>query len=185
MAEAVVPALLFIKYYRQFLPPLSGKNASKFSMRYKRKRYNGVLFPVISSRQKFLLLLKNFCEKKLFITTNVNISNSNNGKKEDHSPIFKERYLLFKERYLFNYLSELVSLFLSGRITLKVIFYYFHHYLFEVYKCINENFEKPNSVLFQEYRCTPLFLHLGQWHIANEAESLIQLHYARIKRNPE
>jgi hypothetical protein len=92
--------------------------------------------------------------------------------------------LLQKLRQLAN-IAHLVSLFLSGRLTLKVIFYYFHHYLFKVYKCINENFEKPNSVLFQEYRCTPLFLHLGQWHIANETESLIQLHYAQIKRNPE
>lgn len=74
---------------------------------------------------------------------------------------------------------------LSGRITLKVIFCYFHHYLFKVYKYSSRHFEKPNRVLFQQYRCTPLFLHLNQWQIANETESLIQLHYARIKRNPE
>ena len=79
----------------------------------------------------------------------------------------------------------LFLLFLSGRIALKVIFYYFHNYIFKTYKCIYRHFEKPNSVLFQQYRCTPLFLHLGQWHIANETESLIQLHYAQIKRNPE
>lgn len=74
---------------------------------------------------------------------------------------------------------------LSGRITLKVIFYYFHHYIFKVYKCINQHFEKPKCVLFHQYRLAPLFLHLKQWQIANETESLIQLHYAEKPRNPE
>jgi hypothetical protein len=82
-------------------------------------------------------------------------------------------------------IGNLLSLFRSGRITLKVIFYYFHHYLFKIYIFPRPHFEKPNRVLFQQYSCTPLSLHLGQWHIANETESLIQLHYARIKRNPE
>jgi hypothetical protein len=92
---------------------------------------------------------------------------------------------IFKRRSSFQYVLSLLSLFLSGRITLKVVFYYFHHYLFKVYKCINQHFEKPNQVLFQKYRCTPLVLHLSQWQIANETESLIQLHFAQIKRNPE
>jgi hypothetical protein len=146
-------------------------------MRYKRKRYVAILFPVINNRQQFLLLLKNSCKKKLFIITNVNISNSNTGR--------KDRSTIFKERYLFKYLSELLSLFLSDRITLKVIFYYFHQYLFKVYKYSSRYFEKPKRVLFYRYRCTPLILHLGQWQIANETESLIHLHYAQIKRNPE
>jgi hypothetical protein len=146
-------------------------------MRHKRKRYNAILFPVINSRQQFLLLLKNFCEKKLFIIANVNISNSNNGR--------KDRSTIFKERYLFNYLSKLVPQFLSGRITLKVIFYYFHHYLFKVYKYSNRYFGKPTGSFIHCYRHAALFLHLKQWCITNEAVSLIQLHYARIKRNPE
>lgn len=78
-----------------------------------------------------------------------------------------------------------LSLFLYGRITLKIIFYHFHNYLFKIYKYPTPHFEKPKCVLFHRYRCTPLILHLGQWQIANETESLIHLHYAQIKRNPE
>ena len=76
-------------------------------------------------------------------------------------------------------------LFLSGIITLKTIFYHFHHYITKAYKCINQHFEKPNRSLFQQYRCFPLFLHLGQWQASNEEESLIQVHYAAKPKNPE
>jgi hypothetical protein len=98
---------------------------------------------------------------------------------------FNDTTLLLQKLPRLTNIAHLVSLFLSGSLTLKVIFYYFHHYLFKAYKCINEHFEKPKRVLFYRYRCTPLFLHLSQWQIANETESLIQLHYAQIKRNPE
>ena len=91
----------------------------------------------------------------------------------------------FKHLDSFRYVPRFAFLFLAGRITLKVIFYYFHHYLFKVFKYPSPHFEKPNHVLFKQYRCTPLFLHLNQWQIANETESLIQLHFAQIKRNPE
>jgi hypothetical protein len=82
-------------------------------------------------------------------------------------------------------IGRFLSFFPCGIITLKAIFSHFHNYLFKIYKCINPHFEKPDRVLFQQYRCTPLFLHLNQWQIANETESLIRLHYAQIKRNPE
>jgi hypothetical protein len=36
-------------------------------MRYKRKRYNGVLFPVSNSRQQFLLPLINYRAKEVFL----------------------------------------------------------------------------------------------------------------------
>jgi hypothetical protein len=91
---------------------------------------------------------------------------------------------LGKLRRLAN-IAHLVSLFLSGRLTIKVIFYYFHHYLFKAYKCINRHFEKPSSVLFKQYRIAPLVQLLKQWRTSNEAEILIQIHYALIKRNPE
>ena len=79
---------------------------------------------------------------------------------------------------------QLLFLFLPSPIKVKTTSH-FPKYLFKLYKCIYEHFEKPNYVLFQKYRCTPLFLHLSQWQLANETESLIQLHYAQIKRNPE
>lgn len=105
------------------------------------------------------------------------VFNFSYGKKEDPKCIFKRRYS-------FLYISRLVSLLLCGRITLKVIFYYFYHYIFKIYKCINQHFEEPNRVLFQQYRCTPLFLHLKQWHTANEAESLLVVQYATKPKNP-
>lgn len=99
--------------------------------------------------------------------------------------LYTTTLLLHFVQHWFQYISRLASLFLSGRITLKVTFFHFSKYIFKSYKCINRHFEKPKKVLFHQYRCTPLFLHLKQWCITNEAVSLIQLHYARIKRNPE
>ena len=68
---------------------------------------------------------------------------------------------------------------------LSKIFYHFHHYITNAYRYINRHFEKPKRELFQQYRIVPLSLHLNQWQIANEIESLIQLHYTQIKKNPE
>ena len=92
---------------------------------------------------------------------------------------------IFKRQSSFQYISRLVSLFLSGRITLKVIFYYFHHFIFKVYRYSSRYFEKPNRVLFEQYPGTLFFLHLKQWRIANEAVSLIQIQYSTKPRNPE
>jgi hypothetical protein len=101
-------------------------------------------------------------------------------------------FLLYKITLFLRHVQQLLlcvcrflSLFLSGRITLKVIFYYFHHYIFKVYKYSSHHFEKPNRALFQQYRAAPIFLHLKQWRIANEAESLILIQYATKPRNPE
>jgi len=76
-------------------------------------------------------------------------------------------------------------LILSGSITLKTIFRYFQNYIFKRYKCIKEDFEKPTILLFQQYPVAPLVLHLAQWRLANEAESLIVVQYATKPRNPE
>lgn len=146
-------------------------------MRYKRKQYNAILFSVINSEKPFFLPLKSLCEKEVFIITNLNILNPKNRRKGCST--------IFKGIYLYNYLSKLVFLFFSCRITLKVIFYHFHNYLFKVYKCINQHFEKPYSLLLQQHRSCPLFLHLKQWLVVNEKKSLMELHYAQIKRNPE
>jgi hypothetical protein len=83
------------------------------------------------------------------------------------------------------FISHVLFLFLSGTITLKTIFRNFQNYIFKRYQCVNQHFEKPASLLFQEYRIAPLLLHLKQWLIANETESLMHLHFAQIKRNPE
>ena len=123
-------------------------------------------------------IINNYLHAGIFLVIGGGFSSFSNGKKDVPACIFKRRSS-------FQYVLSLLFLFLSGRITLKVIFYYFHNYLFKVYKCINQHFGKPNQVLFQKYRCTPLSLHLSQWQIANETESLIQLHFAQIKRNPE
>jgi len=96
--------------------------------------------------------------------------------------------LLFPNNWLHQSLScgyRCFYLFLSGTLTLKAIFRYFQNYIFKRYKCIKELFEKPTILLFQQYPVAPLVLHLAQWGLANEAESLIHLHYAQIKRNPE
>lgn len=80
---------------------------------------------------------------------------------------------------------QLFFLFLSGRITLKVIFYYLHHFIFKVYTCSSRYFEKPAGSFVHRYRHVAASLRLKQWCINNEAVSLIHLHYAKIKRNPE
>lgn len=88
-----------------------------------------------------------------------------------------QQFLLFIGRCLF--------LFLSGTLTLKTIFNYFQNYIFKRYTCIKEYIEKPTILLFQQYPVAPLVLHLAQWRLANEAESLIVVHYASKPRNPE
>jgi len=92
---------------------------------------------------------------------------------------------IFKHRSSFQYISKSASLFLSGRITLKVIFYYFNNYLFKIYKYPSPHFEKPTGSFIHCYRHAVLFLHLKQWCINNKADSLIQVHYAEKPRNPE
>lgn len=91
---------------------------------------------------------------------------------------------VFKRRFSFQYVLNFVSLFLSCRITLKAIFNHFHNYLFKVYKCINQHIEKPVSALFKQYRIAPLFLHLKQWCITNQTESLMVVQYATKPKNP-
>src|SRR6185312_11693085 len=85
----------------------------------------------------------------------------------------------------FQYLSKLVCLFLLGRNTLEAIFYHLHNFLFTIYKCIKEYFEKPSILLFQQYPVAPLVLHLAQWRLANEVESLMVVQYSTKPRNPE
>jgi len=98
---------------------------------------------------------------------------------------YKATLFLHNVQQLFLYVSKFLSLFLSGRITLKVIFYYLHNYLFKIYKYPIPQFEKPAGSFIHCYLHAAPFLHLKQWCITNEAASLIQLHYAQIKRNPE
>jgi hypothetical protein len=85
----------------------------------------------------------------------------------------------------FLYAWRLLFLFLSSTITLKTIFNHFQNYIFKRYKCIKELLEKPTILLFQQYPVAPLVLHLAQWRLANEAESLIVVQYATKPRNPE
>jgi hypothetical protein len=177
VAEAVVPALLFINIINNCYGFFQAKTHLKFSMRYKAKRYNSILFPVINNRQQFLLL-KNYHEKEGFIIAKDNFSNLDNHEKSGPAGIFKFRHP-------FQSICKALSLFLSGAITLKTIFHHFQHYIFKKYKSINEPIEKPTRRLFNQYPVTPLALHLAQWRSNNEAESLIHLHYAQIKRNPE
>ena len=76
-------------------------------------------------------------------------------------------------------------LFLSGTLTLNAIFNYFQNYIFKRYTCIKEYIEKPTILLFHQYPVAPLVLHLAQWRLANEAESLMLIQYANKPRNPE
>src|SRR6185312_7333774 len=85
----------------------------------------------------------------------------------------------------FLYTWRLLFLFLFGTITLKTIFRYFQNYIFIRYKCIKEHFEKPSILLFQQYPVAPLVLHLTQWRLANEVESLMVIQYSTKPRNPE
>jgi hypothetical protein len=85
----------------------------------------------------------------------------------------------------FLYTWRLLFLFLSGTITLKTIFHYFQNYIFKKYESIKEQFEKPTILLFHQYPVAPLVLHLAQWRLANEAESLMLVQYATKPRNPE
>lgn len=98
---------------------------------------------------------------------------------------FNDATLLLQKLQQLTNIGRLLSLFLSGRITLKVIFYYFHNYLFKVYKYSTPHFEKPVGSFIHCYRHVAVFLHLKQWCITNEAVSLIQVHYAEKPRNPE
>lgn len=95
----------------------------------------------------------------------------------------EEKYYLCY--YAFFWIEESLSLIFSGNITLKAIFHYFQNYIFKKYECIKEHFEKPTVLLFQQYPVAPLVLHLAQWRLANEAESLMVIQYATKPRNPE
>ena len=90
-----------------------------------------------------------------------------------------------RSRSVYQRICRCLFLFLSGTITLKTIFNHFQNYLFKRYECIKEHFEKPTVLLFQQYPVAPLVLHLAQWRLANEAESLIVVQYATKPRNPE
>lgn len=92
---------------------------------------------------------------------------------------------IYKRGFYFQYACKFLSLLFSGRITLKVISHYFHHYLFKIYRCIQEHLKKKKYSLFLQYCCAPLFLHLKQWQTTNEAVSLTQVRYASKPRNPE
>ena len=85
----------------------------------------------------------------------------------------------------FLYALRLLFLFIFGTLTLKTIFRYFQNYIFKRYKCIKEHIEKPTILLFHQYPVAPLVLHLTQWRLANEAESLMMIQYATKPRNPE
>ena len=96
--------------------------------------------------------------------------------------------LLFPNSWLYQsliYLCRCFYLLLSGTITLKTIFRYFQNYIFKRYKCIKEYWEKPSILLFQQYPVAPRVLHLTQWRLANEVESLMVIQYATKPRNPE
>jgi hypothetical protein len=90
-----------------------------------------------------------------------------------------------KNRVIYQQICPTLFLLLSGTITLKTIFHHFQNYIFKKYECIKEQFEKPTILLFKQYPVAPLVLHLAQWRLANEAESLIVVHYASKPRNPE
>jgi hypothetical protein len=94
-------------------------------------------------------------------------------------PQFNSKYQLFFQEW------EYLHLFLSSTITLKTIFNHFQNYIFNRYICIKEHFEKPTILLFKQYPVAPLVLHLAQWRLANEAESLMVIQYATKPRNPE
>jgi hypothetical protein len=65
VAEAVVPALLFINIIDKPTAFYQAKTHLNFSMRYKLQRYNVILFPVINRRQIFLPVI-NFQAKEVF-----------------------------------------------------------------------------------------------------------------------
>ncbi|HEY5463208.1 MAG TPA: hypothetical protein VIJ95_08125 [Hanamia sp.] len=66
-----------------------------------------------------------------------------------------------------------------------IVLFLSHHYFGIEDKFIELPFEKPHQFLHRRYKSNRIFLHLSQWQIANETVSLIHLHYAQIKRNPE
>jgi len=90
-----------------------------------------------------------------------------------------------RNRSVYQRIRRCLFLFLSGALTLKTIFNYFQNYIFKRYICIKEYIEKPTVLLFQQYPVAPLVLHLAQWRLANEAESLMVVQYATKPRNPE
>jgi hypothetical protein len=92
---------------------------------------------------------------------------------------------VIKNRRVYQQIRYALLLLVSGSITLKTIFRYFQNYIFKRYKCIKEYFEKPTILLFQQYPVAPLVLHLTQWRLANETESLMVVQYATKPRNPE
>lgn len=58
------------------------------------------------------------------------------------------------------------------------ILYHFHQNLQKIYK---SHFEKQ----FHQHFNFRFSLHLKQWQISKQINSLIEVHYAQIKRNPE
>jgi hypothetical protein len=66
-----------------------------------------------------------------------------------------------------------------------VALFLFHEYFFKLHKSSYQPFEKSNRVPASRYQYSPLFLPLYQWQISEQLNSLIEVHYAQIKRNPE
>jgi hypothetical protein len=95
------------------------------------------------------------------------------------------RISITRNRRIYQRICRCLFLFLSGALTLKTIFIHFHNYIIKRYTYIKEYFEKPTILLFHQYPVAPLVLHLAQWRLANEAESLIVVQYATKPRNPE
>lgn len=62
--------------------------------------------------------------------------------------------------------------------TVCSILYNFHQKLQKIY---NSNFEKQ----FHQHPNFRFSLHLKQWQTSKQINSLIEVHYAQIKRNPE
>lgn len=105
---------------------------------------------------------------------NILYSCNNEGKKLFHS---------VRQLMIFMYRS--FYLILSNNIALRFAYHPLQNYLFKDYKIINHHFEKPRRSLFCQYQIAPLPLHLKQWLICNEHESMALTRYAEKPRNPE
>lgn len=65
------------------------------------------------------------------------------------------------------------------------VFIHSKNSFFQPHQYLLHYFEKPCRLLFHQYRIAPLHLHLKEWAICNQHQSLELVLYAAMPRNPE
>jgi hypothetical protein len=74
---------------------------------------------------------------------------------------------------------------LSRGVRSIVLHYYALLYIKKRYAATKTPFEKPVPAFYRQYKNVRLLIRLKHWRKTKTPASLIRVHYAQIKRNPE